>query len=361
MVDRRNVHTGMWKWVLVLGPILVLALGYRALWILRETSRPDQDDISVIAERVARLVEAYVARVVSVTSMVAVSPLVSDLAARSSHRPVLTATIDRIDAEWRQPAGRALTTRAFEDIAANPVSGFLRDLKASTGTSYREILLADNKGRLIAASNRTEDYFQADDEWWPADQTHFTASCRRFAVECATLSDVKWDPSAAGFGFAVVLPVITVNGIAVGVLKAVVDPGELDSLLRIITANTGLDIALVRSNGTRVLSADTLWNTDFREALGSLTPGAEMALRNPGDERAGWTLVRRLSGPAGSLWSVAVADRRPGDSRDWKVFALWSALTLGMFFVAATALAVTVTPSEGPPAEHPGTADKLDA
>jgi hypothetical protein len=349
-----KIQITIWKWLLVLGPILVLAFGYKAFGGMRPSPRPDQDDISRTADRVTRLAEAYIARVATVTSVIAISPQVVRLAEEASNRPTRHAMIERIDTAWRKPAGQDQeATRAYADLAGEPVSIFLRDLKASTGLAYRELLLSDNKGRLVAASNRTEDYFQADDEWWPPDLAHFRVSCRRGAADCASLSDVKWDPSAAGFGFDVILPVMTTHGSVVGVLKAVVDPQELDTLLQIVDDDEELDVALIRANGSRVFSTDSPWGSVEQQALVALPPGAEMSLKVAARAEDGPILVRRLTGAPGRLWSVAVAIRPRSETDEWKISALWISLTLAMFFVAANAFAIAARADQVPSEPKP--------
>lgn len=327
---------GVWRWVLILGPILVMTLAFQALWTLRVTSaRPDDDDMSVEAGRVAGLVDAYIKRVAGVTSFLTLAPEVVKLAEDSSKLP-LTPADREIETNWGKQAGN----ERFDAIQAQPVSMFFKDLTAVRG-AFREIFLTDTEGRVIAASNRTENYLQANEHsWWPKHPEQAKASCRRLPQECVRITDVEWDASAAVFGYAVVLPVLTPAGQWVGVLKAVVDPGELDTLLKFASSRQRAEIVLVNAQGKPLLSHDPFFDPEAASLLGGLSRGQESSLHlTKGGPLA---FVRRLSSPLDGGWVVAVTDRGQGEPRLWQRYVLWCLLTLVMFVIAARAFAVTV-------------------
>jgi len=344
------------RWMLVLGPILVLVLAFKSLWTLRAaTAHLDPDEMSIVADRVAQLVDAYLARIVGTTSSLVIVPDVASLAAEQSARP-LTPEDALTEKNWK----RSANTRddPFLRLEKEAVSWFLRDLTAAEGGVYREILLADAEGRLIAASNRTEDFRQndKDDPWWPANLKLFTDSCRRVPLKCVRMTDVGWDQSAATFGYDVVLPVVTRGKQAVGVLKAVVDPRELEALLRFATLNSEVDVALINAQGMRFLTRERFFTEGATEAEDQKEPSSRLRALAPGGETS-WPLaekgpavyVRRLSSPVEEGWFIAVTDRDHDDSGAWKTYVLWCLFTLGMFVIAAGAFAV-----KGPgPAEAP--------
>lgn len=224
---------------------------------------------------------------------------------------------------------------------------------------YRELLLADAQGRLIAASNRTEDFLQKDDPWWPAHLTGFTDACRRKPLTCVRLTDVNWDQSAATVGYDVVLPAISQDKQVVGVLKVVVDPHELDALLRFAATNSGLDIALVDVEGMRLLTREQFFAqgearmedpNEPSSTLRGLPLGGETSLQLT--DKGLTVYVRRLSSPIEEGWFIAVTDRDRDDAGVWKTYALWCLFTLGMFVVAAGAFAVRGSDSAEASAER---------
>jgi hypothetical protein len=346
-----RIQSHLWRWLLIVGPILVLGFAFQSLWMQRAaTAHPDSDDISIEADRIAQLADAYIARVAGVTSYFAVTPEVVELAATSSARSFTAADTDA-ETNWETLAGTK--DDPFVSIHGEPVSAFFRDLTAVAGGSYREIFLADAKGRLIAASNRTEDFQQADDSWWPADMTHVTASCRHLPLECVHITDVEWDSSAATFGYDVVLPVVTSEGHAVGVLKAVVDPRELNELLSFAESSHRFDVALINAKGMRLLSHERFFDEQTSSKLRELTPGSEASWQLAGSRKNGpIAFVRRLSSPIEEGWTIAVADRDHGDAGLRKTYVLWCLFMLGLFVITARAFAVTVPGRNEAPGER---------
>jgi hypothetical protein len=332
----------LWRSILVLGPVLVLALAFSLLWEVQVTAeRPDDDDLSVRTDRVAQLADAYITRVVGVTSHLAIAPDVVGLAEKSAARSA-TGKDAETQARWSTTANVA--GDPFFDIQKQPVSQFFADVKAAD-SAYREIFLADREGRLLAASNRTEDFQQKDDPWWPKkeDFDRFTDACRRLPMSCVSLSRIEWDASAGVFGFDVVLPVVTPGGHTVGVLKAVVDPSELEALIRFAALSQGLDVALVNPAGARVFSREPFFNPMAVPPIRDLRPGNEGSWPLAGSRKNGpVAFVRKLRSPVPGGWFVAIADRDSHRDGRWKPYALWCLFTLGMFLIAAGAFAVRV-------------------
>lgn len=337
----------MWRWILILGPVLVVALAYQSLWTLRAAERPDSADMSVETDRVARLIDAYIARVVGVTAHLAIAPDIVRLAEASTTRSV-TGADEAVQTHWSESANAA--GDPFNAIRSQSVSQFFADVKAAD-KAYREIFLADLKGRLIAASNRTEDFQQNDDSWWPKDLDKVKPSCRRNPMDCVSLSSVEWDPSAGLFGYDVVLPVVNSNGQPVGVLKAVVDPSELDGLLKFAALSRELDVTLINAKGVQIFSRELfLKNPKALPCLRHLLPGNEGSWPLAGScqdataesrRKEPVAFVRRLSSPVAGGWFVAITGQDDGGGA-WMTYALWCLFTLGMFLIAAGAFAVRV-------------------
>lgn len=339
----------LWKSVLVLGPVLVIGIAMHGIWrIQSEAGRLDTDGLSNIAERVARLVEAYIARTITITGIIAAAPTLNDAAAAGSAVARDDAAVKRDDDHWtrRTPEGLALTRR----IERLPASAFLNHVTRAPGSAYREIFVADAAGRLVAISNRTENFDQQRDAWWPLDLDHTPPSCRQVTAPCVTILDVELDPSAGVYGFDVIVPVISRDDVPVGVLKAVIDPAELNALLGLTHLSPSLRVALIRRDGSPVLAPDTVFSTTPANIAGlaELAEGAEAMLPLSGDPNGGVAHVRRLTGVMGREWYLAVTDVDGSRPRSLKLFVLWAALALGMFVVAASAFAIRTGQAAAP-------------
>lgn len=85
--------------------------------------------------------------------------LVQAVAAQNAQK-LAAAEIRRRDAAWAADAGALV-----QSVITGPCADQLRALK-SKNAKYGEILLMDNQGALVCATNRTSDYFQGDEPKW---------------------------------------------------------------------------------------------------------------------------------------------------------------------------------------------------
>ena len=128
-----------------------------------------------------------------------------------------------------------------------PASQFLRDI-VSNDQAYREILVTDRDGRVVAASNATSDYIQSDETWW---KEAFNDGTRgRVSV-----SDVLWDETTKSHAIEIAVPVTERPGERlVGVLKVVADARELLAVAAGVKSSTSGEVFLIREDGSIVFS-----------------------------------------------------------------------------------------------------------
>jgi hypothetical protein len=197
------------------------------------------------AEQSAAAIDAYVYRRVVDVSLLARVPDVRMLAARAPQTPVDVAAAAELD---RRFAALDLKSPAVAAVLANSASRYFTEITRQDPV-YRELLLTDRAGRLIAASNLTSDYYQADEDWWQ----------RVMADEQgeATVSDVRWDDSARTYAMEIAVPVPGDDGRPAGVLKAVGDIREMLASVAGIDLGSGGEAMVVRHNGTIVFRRGT--------------------------------------------------------------------------------------------------------
>ena len=81
---------------------------------------------------------------------------------------------------------------------------------------YPEVFIADAKGANVCMTNRTSDYYQADEDWWV--QGYNNGQGKTF------YGKIEYDESAMAESIPVFLPVMDpATQQAIGVLKAIVD------------------------------------------------------------------------------------------------------------------------------------------
>jgi hypothetical protein len=223
------------------------------------------------AEQSASAIDAYVYRRVVDVSLLGRIPQIRAEAVRGSSRPPDA----RADAEMDKAfAAHDIKRPAVASLLATETSKYFADITRQDPV-YREILLTDLGGRLVAASNLTSDYTQADEDWW-----------KRVMLDPSrgesTVSDVRWDDSAHTFAMEIAVPVPGLDERPAGVLKVVADIREmLPSVAGMDLGDAG-DAMVVRRNGSIVFSRRSVQpSTRFfaadrlRERLASATASAE--------------------------------------------------------------------------------------
>ena len=161
--------------------------------------------------------------------------------------------IAQLDRQWiaAQDADPLIQSRLGNDMAAN-----LRAYLSFSENS--EVILTDQYGALVAATNRTSDYYQADEEWWQAAFDDGQGN--------VYIGQPEYDESSAAFSLKVAVPVRAPNTeTIVGVLSA---SYRADALIDRMTAaqeeQTGrIDLLLpdghiLESHGTKPLDPNVL-------------------------------------------------------------------------------------------------------
>jgi hypothetical protein len=196
------------------------------------------------AQQAAATVDSYVFRRIIDVSILARVPDVQSAAAAGSRTPLDVARAREIDTLWVAQPGE---TAARLGLLETPASQFLRDI-VSNDQAYREIVVTDRGGRVVAASNATSDYIQSDETWW---KEAFSDGTRgRVSV-----SDVLWDESAKSHAIEITVPVTERPGERlVGVLKVVADARELLAVAGGVRSSTSGEVFLIREDGSIVFS-----------------------------------------------------------------------------------------------------------
>lgn len=227
--------------IFAIGVALVLAIGQARV---RDAGGRHLEDV---ARQTAASVDAYVFRRILDVSLIGRSPELRREAAASSVRPLDTARVEAIDGVWMN---RQVDLPEKTALMRTPASRYLADL-VKQDRIYREMILTDRVGRLVAASGETSDYFQADEDWWKA-----AAGDGR--APGASVSDVRWDESTRTHAVEIAVPVQEPDSEAfAGLLKVVVDSRELLAAVGGVQLGSTGEAALLRRNGSIVFNRVT--------------------------------------------------------------------------------------------------------
>jgi hypothetical protein len=221
--------------VLLLGAAIVLGIGQSRL---REAQTAELRQITAYA---AAALDAYVYRRILDAALLGRVPDIRRAAAAGNEQPYDEARVAELDRQW--VADGAATASRLE-ILKTPASQFLADLVANDSV-YREVLVTDRYGRLVAASNVTSDYFQADERWW-----HRAWDNGRDRVR---VSNVQLDESAQVYAFEIAVPVHAPGSDEVaGIMKIVADSREMLAAIAGLAVGATTEPMVVRPDGSIV-------------------------------------------------------------------------------------------------------------
>jgi len=133
-------------------------------------------------------------------------------------------------------------------IINNEIAEYIKEYRKREGEEYAEIFITDAKGAVIAATNKTSDYFQADEKWWEEAYNNGKGS--------VYLSDVEYDESAKVFALNFCIPIMDKsNKRVIGIIKVIADIKHLFSgIINVHIGETGHS-DLVSSDGTVIIDA----------------------------------------------------------------------------------------------------------
>ncbi|MEM7118954.1 MAG: GAF domain-containing protein [Chloroflexota bacterium] len=138
---------------------------------------------------------------------------------------------------------------------------------------HKELFITDSYGGLVGATNRTTDYYQADEAWWQAAYAEGAGD--------VYISEPLLDESSNAFGLIVALPIYdSSNGDLVGILRTTYALDELFELL-----NESRRMAEFGSV-TLIVEEQRLINADNRFALADTSLDLELLAALRQDEAA---------------------------------------------------------------------------
>jgi Cache domain len=225
-------------------PILALGAGYVVWGGQARVREAESVQLAQVAEYIATSADAYVFRRIVDVAVIGRVMEIRRAAAEASRQPVDKKQIEAFDAEWQQ--NRRLPP-ALSGLLSTPASRFVSDV-TKQDPLYREILVADRHGRLVAASQLTTDYYQADEGWW----SQALDDGRRGRI---FVSDVRFDESAGVYAFEIAVPIAAPDGDElVGVMKIVASSEEMLSGIGGLQLGSTGQAMLIREDGSIVYS-----------------------------------------------------------------------------------------------------------
>lgn len=178
-------------------------------------------NLSAVTSSLAREIAELVSNDVDILSALSLNKFIQDtVAIANTDGSSDQAYFDRIDQEWKNAADNdPLITGILKNELADDLVEF-----QSRFPGFLEIFVTDQYGAIIASTNRTSDYYQADEEWW---QVAWNNGSGRVYVSQAT-----FDESANAYAIDIAVPISTHNdSTPIGVLRSTIDINILENLI----------------------------------------------------------------------------------------------------------------------------------
>ncbi len=133
-------------------------------------------------------------------------------AAATGTRESIQAEIDRLDQQWRAAdAANNDNDPLVHPRLNNPLADRLRDFRTILPDNV-EVFITDKYGALVAATNRTSDYNQADEEWWQVSYGN--------GLGATYIGPLEYDESSKTYASNIAVPMYAADSrTVVGVLR----------------------------------------------------------------------------------------------------------------------------------------------
>lgn len=236
--------------VVILGGLLILGMVRSEM-----TGLIGEDFLAGTAKDTARQLDSYLLNSFTTVSIVASSSDVHGPVRQSNLRyqespEAIQRRLEALDEEWTR--SRGAVPLALDIVGGKP-SEYLREVTA-LHPGYKEMLVTDRFGALVAATEITTDYYQADEEWW---RKAFGDGERGSLY----IGQLTFDRSAGAYTLEVAVPLretISDSQTEVtGVLKALIGAEELFSVIGSVKRGESGHAVLVSSrDGTVIAGAD---------------------------------------------------------------------------------------------------------
>lgn len=161
------------------------------------------DEVHQVLAKKTELVEHLAATAIVVEAVKAANERNGDLS---------PAEIRRLDDQWQHTEG---IDDFIKSMITNPCAEHLVEFQENND-AFPEVFVTDRYGLIVAETNKTSDYFQADEAWWT----------KAFADGSGHVhhGPIEYDESARSEAISLYVPVMDPDtNKAIGVVKAVCD------------------------------------------------------------------------------------------------------------------------------------------
>ncbi len=263
--------------------VIIIPISVAGLYSLAHSDRALEralgSNFKALAEATAAGVSQYMHDRVVDAGMMTVNQSVIDVVAASNRKyegmsdSAIEARLSQIDKEWNTPAAGPLVAQ----VLSSPASRHLRR-RQELDRRFLRITVTDARGAVVAATHKTLDYNQADEEFW---QNIYANG--RGAVN---LTDVLYDDVTKSNYIGVGAPVLEEGtNRFIGVVDALVDVSSLFPIVN--RAHAGPSMLLIKDDGTVIAGPEVTLSMNLKAAE---FPSVQDALRTPAGVQDGYVV-----------------------------------------------------------------------
>jgi hypothetical protein len=197
-----------------------------------------------IAEFTASEIGTFFHERILAAGTLAADPLIVETVKQANARyaglseAAVTDRINQIERDWNQPKGDA----AVRAVLGNPASRLMVKWR-NRDRRFLRLTLTDKYGAVVAATHKTLDYYQADEDFWQAIYAQ-----GRGAVH---ITDVLYDDVTKSYYVGLGVPVMEEeSNTFIGALDALIEVSSLFPLLHRLDLGPTSRMILVKSDGT---------------------------------------------------------------------------------------------------------------
>lgn len=199
----------------VSGPVLEMRL------LPRQEMKKEQAALVAEPELVAGVKQAIATRADVLKSFVSDGAIIESVRTANEKNKTLSLNqITALDQEWiATKAGAPFSEQFVTNETAKRLISFQNE-----NTAFKEIFIADANGLIVGETDKTSDYYQADESWWVNTMDGGRGKVVNGAIE--------FDDSAQTQAISIYVPVMDPDSRqAIGVIKGVLDLGAIEKEL----------------------------------------------------------------------------------------------------------------------------------
>ena len=199
--------------ILIVGILILSGILLTVLNVQQKEETPQETLSQVSKILLAPEVEAVLDRKIALIRELVEDPVIVNEVkkANQQHKDISLQEILKLDTRWRSTEG---IDEFIEPFLTNEIAHKLIEFQ-ERHPGFSEIFVVDMYGLNVGQTNKTTDYYQADEDWWIGAYNSGKGKASHGAIE--------FDESAQTEAISLYIPVMDrINNKAIGVIKAVV-------------------------------------------------------------------------------------------------------------------------------------------